>query len=234
MGRRLLLESLVKEKEVCFDTETTSLNALHSELVGIAFSWEAGKGYYLSIPEEKEKALEILEPMKVFFENQEIKKIGHNLKYDLKVLKNYNINVKGQLFDTMVAHYLINPDMRHNMDILAETYLKYSPKSITELIGKKGINQRSMREVSIEDQTEYAVEDADITFQLKSHFEKEMKKTKTIELFSNVEIPLVEVLTDMECEGVNLDRKFLKELSKVLLEDIKSLENLIILILKSN
>ena len=227
MGRRLLLESLVKEKEVCFDTETTSLNALHSELVGIAFSWEAGKGYYLSIPEEKEKALEILEPMKVFFENQEIKKIGHNLKYDLKVLKNYNINVKGQLFDTMVAHYLINPDMRHNMDILAETYLKYSPKSITELIGKKGINQRSMREVSIEDQTEYAVEDADITFQLKSHFEKEMKKTKTLELFNNVEIPLVEVLTDMECEGVNLDTKFLKELSKVLLEDIKSLENLI-------
>ena len=227
MGRRLLLESLVNEKEVCFDTETTSLNALHSELVGIAFSWEAGKGYYLSIPEEKEKALEILEPMKVFFENQEIKKIGHNLKYDLKVLKNYDINVKGQLFDTMVAHYLINPDMRHNMDILAETYLKYSPKSITELIGKKGINQRSMREVSIEDQTEYAVEDADITFQLKSHFEKEMIKTKTLELFSNVEIPLVEVLTDMECEGVNLDTKFLKGLSKVLLEDIKSLENLI-------
>ena len=227
MGRKLLLESLVKEKEVCFDTETTSLNALHSELVGIAFSWEAGKGYYLSIPEEKEKALEILEPMKVFFENQEIKKIGHNLKYDLKVLKNYGINVKGQLFDTMVAHYLINPDMRHNMDILAETYLKYSPKSITELIGKKGINQRSMREVSIKDQTEYAVEDADITFQLKSHFEKEMIKTKTLELFSNVEIPLVEVLTDMECEGVNLDTKFLKGLSKVLLEDIKSLENLI-------
>ena len=227
MGRRLLLESLVNEKEVCFDTETTSLNALHSELVGIAFSWEAGKGYYLSIPEEKEKALEILEPMKVFFENQEIKKIGHNLKYDLKVLKNYDINVKGQLFDTMVAHYLINPDMRHNMDILAETYLKYSPKSITELIGKKGINQRSMREVSIEDQTQYAVEDADITFQLKSHFEKEMIKTKTLELFSDVEIPLVEVLTDMECEGVNLDTKFLKGLSKVLLEDIKSLENLI-------
>ena len=227
MGRKLLLESLVKEKEVCFDTETTSLNALHSELVGIAFSWEAGKGYYLSIPEEKEKALEILEPIKVFFENQEIKKIGHNLKYDLKVLKNYGINVKGQLFDTMVAHYLINPDMRHNMDILAETYLKYSPKSITELIGKKGINQRSMREVSIEDQTEYAVEDADITFQLKSHFEKEMIKTKTLELFSDVEIPLVEVLTDMECEGVNLDRKFLKELSKVLLKDIKNLENLI-------
>ena len=227
MGRKLLLESLVKEKEVCFDTETTSLNALHSELVGIAFSWEAGKGYYLSIPEEKEKALEILEPMKVFFENQEIKKIGHNLKYDLKVLKNYGINVKGQLFDTMVAHYLINPDMRHNMDILAETYLKYRPKSITELIGKKGINQRSMREVSIEDQTEYAVEDADITFQLKSHFEKEMIKTKTLELFSDVEIPLVEVLTDMECEGVNLDTKFLKELSKVLLKDIKSLENLI-------
>ncbi|PWH11062.1 DNA polymerase I [Bacteroidetes bacterium SCGC AAA795-G10] len=227
MGRRLLLESLVKEKEVCFDTETTSLNALNSELVGIAFSWEAGKGYYLSIPEEKEKALEILEPMKVFFENQEIKKIGHNLKYDLKVLRNYNINVKGKLFDTMVAHYLINPDMRHNMDILAETYLKYSPKSITELIGKKGINQGSMREVSIEDQTEYAVEDADITFQLKSHFEKEMKKTKTLELFSNVEIPLVEVLTDMECEGVKLDTKFLKELSKVLLKDIKSLENLI-------
>ena len=227
MGRRLLLENLIKEKEVCFDTETTSLNALNSELVGIAFSWEVGKGYYLSIPEEKEKALEILESMKVFFENKEIKKIGHNLKYDLKVLRNYNINVKGQLFDTMVAHYLINPDMRHNMDILAETYLNYSPKSITELIGKKGINQGSMREVPIKDQTEYAVEDADITFQLKSHFEKEMKTTKTLELFNNVEIPLVEVLTDMECDGVNLDTNFLKELSKVLSKDIRSLENLI-------
>ena len=227
MSRTLLLESLAKESEVCFDTETTSLNALESELVGIAFSWEVGKGYYLPVPEENEKAIEILEPLKAFFENEEIKKIGHNLKYDLKVLRNYDISVKGQLFDTMIAHYLINPDMRHNMDILAESYLKYSPKSITELIGKKGINQRSMREVSIEDQTEYAVEDADITFQLKSHFEKEMIKTKTLELFSDVEIPLVEVLTDMECEGVNLDRKFLKELSKVLLEDIKSLENLI-------
>lgn len=222
-----LLKELLQQKSVCFDTETTSLNALEAELVGIAFSWTKGKGYYLVLPENKDEVLEILTPFKAFFEHPEIEKIGHNLKYDLKVLRNYDIQVNAPLFDTMIAHYLINPDMRHNMDILAETYLNYSPQSITELIGKKGKNQGTMREVPIEQQTEYAVEDADITLQLKEHFQEEMTTAKTIELYQKVELPLVSVLTSMECEGINLDVPFLKTLSVSLAEDIKKLETTI-------
>jgi DNA polymerase-1 len=222
-----LLKELLQQKSVCFDTETTSLNALEAELVGIAFSWTKGKGYYLVLPENKDEVLEILTPFKAFFEHPEIEKIGHNLKYDLKVLRNYDIQVNAPLFDTMIAHYLINPDMRHNMDILAETYLNYSPQSITELIGKKGKNQGTMREVPIEQQTEYAVEDADITLQLKEHFQEEMTTAKTLELYQKVELPLVSVLTSMECEGINLDVPFLKTLSVSLAEDIKKLETTI-------
>ena len=222
-----LLKELLRQKSVCFDTETTSLNALEAELVGIAFSWTKGKGYYLVLPENKDEVLEILTPFKAFFEHPEIEKIGHNLKYDLKVLHNYDIQVNAPLFDTMIAHYLINPDMRHNMDILAETYLNYSPQSITELIGKKGKNQGTMREVPIEQQTEYAVEDADITLQLKEHFQEEMTTAKTLELYQKVELPLVSVLTSMECEGINLDVPFLKTLSVSLAEDIKKLETTI-------
>ncbi|MFZ8961635.1 MAG: DNA polymerase I, partial [Flavobacteriaceae bacterium] len=139
-------------------------------------------------------------------------------------LRNYTIEVKGPLFDTMIAHYLVNPDMRHNMDILAETYLNYSPQSITELIGKKGKDQRTMREVAESDQTEYAVEDADITFQLSSYFQKEMESAYTLSLYHQVELPLVSVLTAMECEGIRLDVSFLKSLSKTLTEDIDQLE----------
>jgi DNA polymerase-1 len=179
------------------------------------------------LPENKDEVLEILTPFKAFFEHPEIEKIGHNLKYDLKVLRNYDIQVNAPLFDTMIAHYLINPDMRHNMDILAETYLNYSPQSITELIGKKGKNQGTMREVRIEQQTEYAVEDADITLQLKEHFQEEMTTAKTLELYQKVELPLVSVLTSMECEGINLDVPFLKTLSVSLAEDIKKLETTI-------
>lgn len=226
-ARELLLQKLLLQTQVCFDTETTSLNALEADLVGIAFSWTAGQGYYLHLPEDPNQVLKILAPFKVFFEHPEIEKIGHNLKYDLKVLRNYGIVVQAPLFDTMVAHYLINPDMRHNMDVLAETYLNYSPQPITELIGKKGKNQGSMREVPLVLQTEYAVEDADITLQLKQHFEKEMAATNTLSLYKEVELPLVEVLTDMECEGINLDTKFLSELSKGLSSDIQILEKAI-------
>ena len=225
LSRELLLKNLLKQKSVCFDTETTSLDALSAEIVGIAFSWEESKGYYLVLPDNKDEILAILKPFKTFFEHTEIEKIGHNLKYDLKVLKNYNLNVNAPLFDTMIAHYLINPDMRHNMDILAETYLNYSPQSITELIGKKGVNQGSMRDVSIEKQTEYAVEDADITFQLKQYFEKEMDATQILDLYKKVELPLVKVLTAMECEGINLDVPFLEDLSKNLNSDIENLED---------
>lgn len=224
MGTRLFIQNLMKQTSVCFDTETTGLNPLTAALVGIAFSWEAGKGFYLPVPEEKEDAQEIIEHLRPFFEATDIEKIGQNLKYDIKVLKKYNITVKGKLFDTMLAHYLINPDMRHNMDVLAETYLNYTPVSITELIGKKGKNQKSMRDVSIEEQTEYAVEDADITLQLKEHFSKELGDANIQKLFHEIELPLLRVLADMELEGINLDENFLKSLSGDLETDIKSLE----------
>ena len=224
LARKLLLQKLMEQTSVCFDTETTGLKSLEVELIGIAFSWEKGKGYYVTFPEDQEETQQIVDEFKPFFENENIEKIGHNLKYDNKVLSNYKIEVKGRLFDTMIAHYLINPDMRHNMDILAETYLNYQPVSITELIGKKGKNQLSMRQVAIDRQTEYAVEDADVTFQLKEHFAKELANANTSKLFDEVETPLVAVLTAMEIEGVNLDTEFLKSLSVDLTADIASLE----------
>ncbi|MBE7639513.1 DNA polymerase I [Salegentibacter sp. BLCTC] len=224
MARQIFLQNLAKQKSVCIDTETTSLNALEATLVGIAFSWETGKGFYLPFPEEKEKAQELIEELRPFFEDENIEKIGQNLKYDIKVLAKYNIEIKGKLFDTMIAHYLINPDMRHNMDVLAETYLNYTPQPISELIGKKGKNQKSMREVPLDQQTEYGVEDADVTLQLKKFFEQELKEANTRKLFDNIEIPLVRVLAAMELEGIKLDEKFLKSLSDALDSDIKDLE----------
>ena len=224
MSRKLFLQNLLQQNVVCFDTETTSLNPLEAELVGIAFSWEAGKGYYLPFPEEQHEARELLEELRPFFSSGEIEKIGQNLKYDIKVLQKYNIEVKGKLFDTMLAHYLINPDMRHNMDVLSETYLNYTPVSITELIGKKGRNQLSMREVPLEKQTEYAVEDADITFQLAQKFAPELEAASTRKLFDEIEVPLLRVLADMELEGINLDIGFLQSLSAALDSDIKTLE----------
>ncbi|UII77001.1 DNA polymerase I [Flagellimonas sp. HMM57] len=224
LGMQLFMKKMMQQSSVCFDTETTSLNALEAELVGIAFSWEAKKGFYIPIPEDKETASKILEELRPFFESEAIEKIGQNLKYDIKVMKNYGIEVKGKLFDTMLAHYLINPDMRHNMDVLAETYLNYTPVSITELIGKKGKNQLSMRQVALDKQTEYAAEDADITLQLAQHFRPELSEAKTEELFESIEIPLLRVLADMETEGINLNEDFLNELSTVLDVDIKNLE----------
>ncbi|EAQ43069.1 DNA polymerase I [Polaribacter sp. MED152] len=224
LSRKLLIKKLLQQPSVCFDTETTGLKALEVELIGIAFSYEIGKGYYVSFPENQEETKAILEEFRPFFESEMIEKVGHNLKYDIKVLSNYNMPVKGKLFDTMIAHYLINPDMRHNMDVLAETYLNYHPVSITELIGKKGKNQLSMRVVPIKDQTEYAVEDADITYQLKQHFTKELDSGNVTELFNKVELPLVSVLTAMEIEGINVDTNFLKQLSTALTDDINRLE----------
>jgi len=224
VAMELFLEKLMQQPSVCFDTETTSLNPLEAELVGIAFSWSAGKGFYVPFPEEKETANERIEMLRPFFESEEIEKIGQNLKYDVKVIQNYGVEVKGKLFDTMLAHYLINPDMRHNMDVLAETYLNYTPVSITELIGKKGKNQLSMREVPLEKQTEYAVEDADITYQLAQQFRPELSEAKTDKLFEEIEIPLLRVLADMEREGIHLDKNFLNELSVALDRDIKELE----------
>lgn len=222
-SRKLLLKKLMEQTSVCFDTETTGLKALEVELIGIAFSYEIGKGYYVSFPEDLEETKALLEEFRPFFESN-IEKIGHNLKYDIKVLSNYEMQVKGKLFDTMIAHYLINPDMRHNMDILAETYLNYQPVSITELIGKKGKNQLSMRTVPIAEQTEYAVEDADITFQLKQLFTGELESGNVTKLFNDIELPLVSVLTAMEIEGININIDFLNKLSVTLTEDINRLE----------
>ncbi|MBT8277162.1 MAG: DNA polymerase I [Bacteroidia bacterium] len=224
IGTKLFLQNLNNQTSVCFDTETTGLNPITAELVGIAFSWEIGKGFYLPFPEDFEEAKELTETLRPFFENEQIEKIGQNLKYDIKVLAKYDIEVRGKLFDTMLAHYLINPDMRHNMDVLAEAYLNYTPVSITELIGKKGKNQLSMREVPLDKQTEYAVEDADITLQLKEHFAAELGEANTQKLFDEIEVPLLRVLADMELEGINLDKDFLKKLSAELDKDIKRLE----------
>ncbi|WP_019037605.1 DNA polymerase I [Psychroflexus tropicus] len=223
MSVKLFMDKLMKQTSVCFDTETTSLKTLDAELVGIAFSWEAHKGYYVVFPEAKEEAKELIEVLRPFFESEDIEKIGQNLKYDIKVLANYNLKVKGPLFDTMLAHYIINPDMRHNMNVLSETYLNYSPQPIEELIGK-GKKQKSMRSVDLEDQTQYAVEDADITFQLKTYFDKELKEASNQPLFKDMEIPLLRVLAAMELEGINLDKSALENISKKLNEDINQLE----------
>jgi DNA polymerase-1 len=221
---KLLIQNLCNQPSVCFDTETTGIDAMNAELVGMSFSYEKGKAFYVPFPENQDEAQKLAHQFKVFFENEAIQKIGQNIKYDFKVLANYGITVKGNCFDTMIAHYLINPDMRHNMDILSETYLQYSPQSIETLIGKKGKNQKSMRDVALEDIKEYAAEDVDVTLQLKEHFEPILNKVGTIQLFNIIEMPLVQVLADMELEGIKLDVNFLKEMSKDMLVEVKNLE----------
>src|SRR5690554_150698 len=222
---KLFVKTLLEQKEVCFDTETTGIDANTATLVGVAFSYAKGQAYYVPFSENKEEAQEYIEILRPFFENEQIDKIGQNLKYDIKVLKKYNVAVKGFLFDTMIAHYLINPDMRHNMDVLAETYLQYQPKPIEDLIGKKGKGQKSMREVDLEDAKEYAGEDADITYQLKEIFAPKLEQTKTQTLFETIESPLVSVLASMEAEGIRLDVEYLKELSVELSEEADALQN---------
>lgn len=221
---KMFVQNLLNQTSVCFDTETTGLDALNSELVGMAFSWEKGKGFYVPFPENQEEAQILIDKFKPFFENENIEKVGQNIKYDLKILSRYGIEVKGNLFDTMIAHYLINPDMRHNMDVLSETYLKYSPKSIETLIGKKGKGQKSMRDVALDDIKEYAVEDADVTIQLKNHFLPILEKVGTKKLYDEIEIPLVPVLADMEKEGINLDVDFLKKMSVEMTTESQALE----------
>lgn len=223
-ARTILLKNILQQKEVTFDTETTSLDTLEAELVGISFSWEKGKGYYIPFPTDFEETKKIIQEFRPFFESENISKIGQNLKYDIKVLAKYDIAIKGQNFDTMIAHYLINPDMRHNMDVLSETYLQYQPISIESLIGKKGKNQKNFRDVPLAEQTEYGVEDSDITYQLKNLFEPELVNANTHKLFTDLEMPLMQVLADMELEGVNLDVPFLKELSVKHEAKLKELE----------
>ena len=220
----MLLEWLLQQKSVCFDTETTGLDELTAELVGIAFSWKKGTGYYLPFPDDRTACETKLAYFAPFFQSSEIEKVGHNLKYDIKVLQQYGMNVQAPLFDTMIAHYLINPDMRHNMDVLAENYLGYQPQPITELIGKKGPNQGLMRNVPLDKQTEYAVEDADVTYQLKNHFVTEMASKEVIDLFNKIELPLVNVLADMESAGIHIDVDYLNELAVQFQKETATLE----------
>ncbi len=221
---KLLLQNLMQQTSVSFDTETTGIDALNAELVGISFSWEKGQGFYVPIPENYDDAKAIVQKFVPFYESETIEKVGQNVKYDLKILSKYGITIKGPVFDTMLAHYLINPDMRHNMDVLSETYLKYSPKSIETLIGKKGKGQLSMRDVALEEIKEYAAEDADVTFQLKQHFGPILEKTGTKKLFDDIEVPLLSVLAAMETEGIRLDIDFLKTLSTQFDGEIQTIE----------
>ncbi len=218
--RSELIGNLLQQKTICFDTETTGLDAHIAELVGLSFSYKVGEAYYIPVPEKREEAQEIVNEFKPVFENESIVKIGQNIKYDLSVLKWYGVELKGKMFDTMIAHFLIQPDMRHNMNVLAETYLHYSPVSIDTLIGKKGKDQLSMRDVEIEKIKEYAAEDADITLQLHNVFSAMQEETQTKKLFEEIEMPLVPVLTDMEAEGIALDKNALNELSLALEKDI--------------
>ena len=219
----LLVATMMRQKSVCFDTETTGLDAINASLVGIAFSWQAGTGYYVPISKDEAQRNETLKDLAPFFANETIEKVGQNLKYDIKVMHQHGIAVKGPLFDTMLAHYIINPDMRHNMDILAETYLNYRPKPISDLIGKKGKNQGSMRDVPLDQQTEYAAEDADITWQLKEHFEQELGKNEQRELLNKVELPLVRVLAAMELAGISLDVQYLNNMATQLEHEAQQL-----------
>ncbi len=221
---KLLVEKMMKQEIVAFDTETEGLNALETDIVGISFSWQKGIGYYLPIKNNKsahEKSFEILRP---FFESTEIIKVGHNIKFDIQVLHKYNVKVSSPIYDTMVAHYLINPDMRHNLDTLSESYLNYSPISIESLIGKKGKNQISMRDVTIDKITDYASEDADITLQLKSIFDKEIEVNNLSKIFYDIEIPMINVLSEMETEGIKIDTSYLEKLDKEFEEDLEKLK----------
>ena len=221
---KLFVEKMMKQEIVAFDTETEGLNALETDIVGISFSWQKGLGYYLAIKNNKsvhEKTFEILKP---FFESPEIIKVGHNIKFDIQVLHKYNVKVSSPIYDTMVAHYLINPDMRHNLDTLSESYLNYSPISIESLIGKKGKNQISMRDVSIDKITDYASEDADITLQLKSVFDKEIEVNNLGKIFYDIEIPMINVLSEMETEGIKIDTSYLEKLDKEFEEDLEKLK----------
>ncbi len=219
-----LASKLMNQPSVCFDTETTSVDALHAELVGMSFSFTPHEAYYIPFPEDKTETTNILSYYKAFFENPAIEKIGQNLKYDIKVLKNYGIDVKLPYFDTMVAHYLAHPEQKHSMDELSEVYLGYRPVSIETLIGKKGKNQKSMRSVPQETISNYAAEDADITFQLKNPLLDELKQINSVDLFHKIEVPLIKVLADMEWEGVRLDAGVLKQISDEITGDIQLLE----------
>ncbi|GGB15744.1 DNA polymerase I [Mucilaginibacter rubeus] len=222
--RAELIKILAQQPTICFDTETTGTDPNHCELVGLSFSVKPGQGWYVPVPADQAGAQSIVTEFKAVLENENIGKIGQNIKFDILMLKWYNIEVKGTLFDTMLAHYILDPDTRHNMDILSENYLGYKPVSITELIGPKGKNQGNMRDVDFEKIKEYAAEDADITLQLKDVFEPKLKEVEGEKLVNEIEHPLIYVLADMEYEGVKIDHDTLRDFSKQLETDIAQYE----------
>jgi DNA polymerase-1 len=226
--RKALIEQLHQQKSVCFDTETSSLEARNADLIGIAFSFKKGEAFYVPFPSEFEATKKQLAEFEVFFTSDKIEKVAHNLKYDEQVINRYGFNVEGPVFDTMIAHYLLSPDGKHSMDVLAEYYLKYKPVSIESLIGKKGKNQKSMRDIPQEEIVDYACEDADITWQLKELFEPEIQKDHLKKLFYEIEMPLVHVLKSMEQEGINLDIESLKTFSDELEKSLNEIEEKVI------
>lgn len=214
--RKELLALLLKQTSVCFDTETDRLDALHANICGMSFSFKEREAFYVATPNNFEDAKKIVEEFRPFFESTTIEKIAHNIKYDIKVINRYGVNVNAPTFDTMIAHYLINADSKQSMDFLSEFYLNYKPVSIETLIGKKGKNQKSMADLDPAEITDYACEDADIAFQLKQIFEPEIQKDHLKKLFFEMEMPLVEVLKDMEQEGITIDSEGLLKYSEEL------------------
>ena len=219
-----LISRLFIQKSVCFDTETTGLDMFLSDLVGLSFCFIAGEAYYVSLPEDKEEAKEVLHEFKAFFESEQIEKIGQNIKFDLLMLTQYGIKLKGKLFDTMIAHYLVQPELRHGMDYLAEIYLNYRTIHFEDLVGAKGKNQVDIRSVDLKYLCDYAAEDADVTFRLKQILENELKANNLEKLFYDIEMPLMKVLATMEHTGVRLDTEALRQSSEILTNDMLNLE----------
>ena len=223
--QKALAEKLAAQPIICFDTETTSVYANQAELVGMSFAYEPGTAYYVPVPEGKASAQATIDIFKPLLENSDIKKVAQNIKYDVLVMKWYEVEVAGDYLDTMVMHYLLEPELRHNMDYMAETYLSYKPISIKTLIGKSGKNQLTMREVPVEKVVDYAAEDADITLQLKDYLYPQLKKNEGLtKLYHDMEAPLIKVLAAMEFEGVNLNAKFLEDYSGELETEIDAIQ----------
>ncbi len=222
-----LIKKLSAQKEFCFDTETTGLEFVSSEIIGIAFSFKEYEAYYVDLPHDFEQSKLILEEFKGIFENQDIEKIGQNIKYDILMLKNYGVEVKGKLFDTMLAHYLLQPEQPHNLNYLSETFLNYKPVKIEELIGSKGKQQLNMRQIPVEKVKEYAGEDADLTYRLKKILKKDLEKSEMNKLAYQIEMPLVKVLADMEFSGVKIDSGFLNKYADELRNKIIDIEKII-------
>ena len=219
-----LIQLLEGAKIISLDTETTSTNAIEAQLVGLSFAIEEHKAYYVPVPEDNNEAQKIVEKFRPIYENADTVKVGQNIKYDLEVLRNYDVYLQGPLFDTMVAHYLLQPEQYHNMDFMAEVYLNYNTVHIDELIGPKGKTQKSMRQLAPNEVYAYACEDADITLQLKNVLEPKLKEVGVDQLFHEVEMPLIPVLAEMECNGVRIDTAALKETSEVFTQRMLQLE----------